>query len=202
MITKQQYFRLSLVLFLPLLGLGYYLADQKIFDRWEYTISCLVANDGTCSTRKIKYTELKEVEETNMFFFKDSNAGFSSFLDLPLRSYILDFSNSEYREVANLNYSSFYQCSFQVLYSSPNIYSFDCYLDEGKNRLVSGKFDFINGIDEQWYLKTHAASLKAKKEISLHHQNVFYLTLFFPLFLYFLISCLMRFVIYGFRDSN
>lgn len=202
MITKSQYFHLSLVLLLPLLGLGYYLAEKRVFDPWEYNVFCNVS-DGTCSISKLKGqgNELKDFKEYSILIFKDTKAALS-YIDFPLRSYVLDIDTSKYEEVNRLNYLSFYQCSFEILYANSNVYSFNCYLDKAKTAIVSGKFEFVNGIDEQWYLKTHTASSEAKKEIHQYHQQMFYLTLFLPLFLYFLISWLAKFILYGFKKPN
>lgn len=200
MITKQQYMRLSLVLFLPLLGLGYYLAERRIFDPLEHAVFCEI-EDATCTISKMDASKLQESLEDSIFIFKDTKASLSA-IPFPLRSYTLDKWTSEYNEAKNLNYSGFYQCAFKIFYGQPNLYAFDCYLDKAKTALVSGKFEFVNGIDEQWYLKTHASSLEAKKKISAYQQKMFHLTLLFPLAMFFLISWLIRFVLYGFKDSD
>lgn len=200
MITKQQYVRLSLVLFLPLLGLGYYLAERRIFNPLEHAVFCVV-EDGTCTISKMDASKLQESLEASIFIFNDTKASLSV-IPFPLRSYTLDKWTSEYTEAKNLNYSGFYQCAFQVFYAQPNLYAFDCYLDKEKTAIVSGKFEFVNGIDEQWYLKTHASSLETQKKISAYQKKMFYLTFLFPLAMFFLISWIVRFVLYGFKDSD
>lgn len=139
--------------------------------------------------------------EDSIFIFKDTKASLST-IPFPLRSYTLDKWSSEYTKAENLDYAGFYQCAFQIFYSQSNLYTFECYLDKAKTTIVSGKFEFVNGIDEQWYLKTHASSLEAKKKISAYQKMRFYLTLLFPLAMFFLISWLAKFIVYGFKNPN
>lgn len=200
MITKQQYVRLSLLLFLPLLGLGYYLAERRIFNPLEHAVFCVV-DDGTCTISKMDERKLQENLEDSIFIFQDTKASLSV-IPFPLRSYTLDKLTSEYVEAKSFNYLGFYQCAFQIFYAQPNLYTFDCYPDKEKTAIVSGKFEFVNSIDEQFYLKTHASSLETKKKILAYQKKMFYLTLLFPLAMFFLISWLVRFIVYGFKDSN
>lgn len=200
MITKQQYVRLTIVLLLPLLGLGYYLAERRIFNPLEHTVFCVVEN-ATCTISKMDASKLQESLEDSIFIFKDTKASLSA-IPFPLRSYTLDKWTSKYTEAKNLNYSGFYQCAFEIFYGQPNLYAFDCYLDKAKTAVVSGKFEFVNGIDEQWYLKTHASSLEANKKILAYQKKMFYLTLLCPLAMFFLISWLVRFIVYGFGRSD
>ena len=76
MITKQQYVRLSLVLFLPLLGLGYYLAERRIFNPLEHAVFCVV-DDGTCTISKMDERKLQENLEDSIFIFQDTKASLS-----------------------------------------------------------------------------------------------------------------------------
>lgn len=214
--NRSQYFRLSFVIFLPLLFLGKFIAEEEVFFDLNYRISCDF-NDSSCYGHRISSEELSEFYSNS----KDPTLGLSPRItlynfDAPIivRDFISD-------DIYNFNTNSYNLSNPRVTRLSTLIYNNNLNYVNYMEPYAKHKFTGIEYTKDKYgsptgFFNFQIASDEAKLKNLIEQANqlndkanyknawLYWVAFFIPLITYFILSGLIKFIISGhiFRSNK
>lgn len=214
--NRSQYFRLSFVIFLPLLFLGNFIAEEEVFFDLNYRISCDF-NDSSCYGHRISSEELSEFYSNS----KDPTLGLSPRItlynfDAPIivRDFISD-------DIYNFNTNSYNLSNPRVTRLSTLIYNNNLNYVNYMEPYAKHKFTGIEYTKDKYgsptgFFNFQIASDEAKLKNLIEQANqlndkanyknawLYWVAFFIPLITYFILSGLIKFIISGhiFRSNK
>lgn len=214
--NRSQYFRLSFVIFLPLLFLGNFIAEEEVFFDLNYRISCDF-NDSSCYGHRISSEDLSEFYSNS----KDPTLGLSPRItlynfDAPIivRDFISD-------DIYNFNTNSYNLSNPRVTRLSTLIYNNNLNYVNYMEPYAKHKFTGIEYTKDKYgsptgFFNFQIASDEAKLKNLIEQANqlndkanyknawLYWVAFFIPLITYFILSGLIKFIISGhiFRSNK
>lgn len=214
--NRSQYFRLSFLIFLPLLFLGKFIAEEEFFFDLNYRISCDF-NDSSCYGYRISSEDLSKFYSNS----KDPTLGLSPKItlynfDAPIivRDFISD-------DIYNFNTNSYNLSNPRVTRLSTLIYNNNLnyvnYMEpDAKHKFTgieytkdkygspTGFFNFQIASDEAKLKNLIEQANQLNDKANYKNAWLYWVGLFIPLITYFILSGLIKFIISGhiFRSNK
>ena len=211
--NRSQYFRLSFVIFLPLLFLGNFIAEEEVFFDLHYRISCDF-NDSSCYGHRISSEELSEfysnskdptlglIPKITLYNF-DAPIIVRDFIDYNFNTNSYNLSNPRVTRLSTLIYNNNLN---YVNYMEPYAKHKFTGIEYTKDKYGSptGFFNFQIASDEAKLKNLIEQANQLNDKANYKNAWLYWIAFLIPLIIYFILSGLIKFIISGhiFRSNK